>query len=122
MFVRVENLTQKTTIMCNGKVANNPWTRLRGLIGTKQLDPGDGLLIKPCKGVHCMFMSIPIDVLYINDERMLPNSIGKPRRECSYVLEVPVGTIALSKTTSGDLIQVIYQGTGVQTMHNVVKH
>lgn len=130
MFVRVENLTQKTTIMRNGKIADNPWTRLKGLIGTKQLDPGEGLLIKPCKGVHCMFMSIPIDVLYVNDsdqvvgidERMLPNCIGKPRRECSYVLEVPAGTIALSKTNSGDLIQVIYQESEVQSTQDVVKH
>lgn len=129
MLVRIENLTQKTTIMRNGKVANNPWTRLKGLIGTKQLDLGDGLLISPSKGVHCMFMSIPIDVMYVDDsdrvidldERMLPNSIGKPRRECSYVVEVPVGTIALSKTNTGDLLQVIYQGAGVQVAHDMFR-
>lgn len=126
MLVRIENLTQKTTIMRNGKVANNPWSRLRGLIGTKQLEHGDGLLIMPSKGVHCMLMSIPIDVLYVNDsnqvigmdERMIPNSFGKPRRDCSYVIEVPVGTIVLSKTNSGDLLQVIYQGSAVRASHD----
>lgn len=121
MLVRIENLTQNTTIMRSGNLANNPWTRLKGLIGTTHLEEGDGLLISPCKGVHCMFMSIPIDVLYIDnsdrvvgiDEHMSPNSIGKPRRECSYVIEVPIGTIALSKTNTGDLLQVIYQGVGI---------
>jgi hypothetical protein len=39
-------------------VANNYWTRLRGLIGVRRLDEGDGMAIIPCKGVHCMFMSI----------------------------------------------------------------
>jgi len=129
MLVRIENLTQKTTIMRNGKIADNPWSRLQDLIGTPQLEQGDGLLIIPYKSVRRIFMSVAVDLLYINeadqvvglDERILPSSIRKPRRDCSYMIEVPVGTIALNQTNIGNLLQVIYQGSTRSALHNQMK-
>jgi len=115
-MLHVYNISRNTPLIDKGRVADNRWTRLKGLIGVKQLDAGDGLLIKPCKGVHCMFMSIPIDVLYINaDDRvvdlaanMQPNQIGKPRPASHYVIELPAGAIARSGTAIGDQLHVAY--------------
>lgn len=47
------------------RVALNPWTRLRGLLGTAQLDWDEGLLIRPCASVHTFFMRYPIDLVFL---------------------------------------------------------
>ena len=46
------------------RVARTFFERARGLIGTKYLAPGDGLLIKHCNAIHTFFMSFPIDAVF----------------------------------------------------------
>jgi uncharacterized protein len=114
--LRVENLSRDNVLVSEGRVAKNLWTRLKGLIGTHELPTGDGLLIHPCNGVHCMFMSIPIDVLYVDksdkvialDRAMQPWRIGKIYRASRYVVELPAGTIERTGTAVGDQLKVGY--------------
>lgn len=114
-MVRVENVSRNSTLISSGRMANNSWTRLRGLIGVRDLPEGQGIVIEPCHGVHCMFMSIPIDVIYVNkqhqvvalDKAMKPWSIGKIYRNSHYVVEVPVGAIARTGTEVGDQLRLI---------------
>lgn len=116
-MVRVENSSRETTLISEGKRANNPWTRLRGLIGVGELPEGHGIVIEPCHGVHCMFMSIPIDVVYVNkqhqvvalDRAMKPWAIGKIYRESHYVVETPVGVIDRTHTEVGDQLKLIVE-------------
>jgi uncharacterized membrane protein (UPF0127 family) len=113
-MLRVENKTRNVTLVSQGRVANNFFTRLRGLVGVKELAAGDGLLIQPCNQIHCMFMSIPIDVLYLgSDDRVLaldaamrPWAIGRLIRGGKMVLELPAGTIAATGTVVGDQLQI----------------
>ncbi|MGC8827271.1 MAG: DUF192 domain-containing protein [Anaerolineae bacterium] len=113
-MLRVVNLTRNTVLVENGRVANNAWTRLRGLIGVRHLAPGDGMAIIPCRGVHCMFMSIPIDVLYVDkgdrvvgmDPELKPWCFGSFYKGVHYVIELPAGTIARTNTQVGDQLQV----------------
>jgi uncharacterized protein len=115
-MLHVKNLTRKVTLIKHGRVADNRWTRLKGLIGVRSLRKGDGLLIKPCKGVHCMFMSIPIDVLYVDgenqvvgvDAHMKPWRVGRIYPKSRYVVELPAGTLARTGTSIGDQLQVQY--------------
>jgi len=114
--MKVRNQNRESEIVAQGRRASNWWTRLRGLIGVRNLAQGDGLVIEPCRGVHCMFMSIPIDVLYADKQRkvvaldraMKPWAIGKIYRNSHYVIETPVGTIDRSRTQIGD--QLIFFG------------
>ena len=88
-MVSVENVSRSAALIHTGRMANNSWTRLRGLIGVRDLPEGQGIVIEPCHGVHCMFMSIPIDVIYVNkhhqvvalDKAMQPWAVGKIYRE-----------------------------------------
>jgi uncharacterized membrane protein (UPF0127 family) len=113
-MLQVENVTRKATLVSKGRVAKNFFTRLRGLVGVKHLATGDGLLIQPCNQIHCMFMSIPIDVIYIgSDERVLaldatmrPWAIGRLVRGAKRVLEVPAGSIAATGTAVGDQLHI----------------
>jgi uncharacterized membrane protein (UPF0127 family) len=48
------------------KVAKTLWERMKGLIGTKRLPPGEGLLILRCNAIHTFFMSFPIDAIFFD--------------------------------------------------------
>lgn len=115
-MLQVQNKTRNVSIVNKGRVANNFFTRLRGLVGVKELSAGDGLLIQPCNQIHCMFMSIPIDVLYIGsdgrvlavDVAMRPWAMGRLIRGGKSVLELPTGTIAATGTKIGDQLQITF--------------
>jgi uncharacterized protein len=112
--VRVENVTRGKTVVNNGRVANSPWTRFRGLIGHPPLAEGEGLLIVPCSSIHTHFMGFPIDVLYVNAEQevvgvdrdLKPWRFGRFYRRVRYVIELPAGTAAATGTEVGDRIEV----------------
>jgi uncharacterized protein len=113
-MLKVDNTTRNVVLVSKGRLANTFWRRLRGLVGVKNLPEGDGLLIQPCNQIHCMFMSIPIDVLYIgNDQRVLaidaamrPWAVGRLIRGATRVLELPAGTVAATGTKVGDQLQI----------------
>jgi uncharacterized membrane protein (UPF0127 family) len=115
-MLRVLNDTREAVLVYRGRVANNVWTRFKGLIGVRDLPQGDGLAIIPCSGVHCMFMSIPIDVVYVSREHrvaaldpdMKPWAVGRMRGGVHYVIELPAGTIARTGTQVGDQLLVDY--------------
>lgn len=113
-MLHIENSVRNTTLIEDGRVADNSWTRLRGLIGVRHLPEGDGMLIEPCKGVHCMFMSIPIDVVYVSkedevvaiDTAMKPWRFGRIYRRSHYAVELPAGSVVRTKTEVGDRLEV----------------
>lgn len=49
-------------------VAENPLTRLRGLLGRAGLAPHEGLLIRPTSAIHTCFMRFPIDAVFLDRE------------------------------------------------------
>ena len=48
------------------KVARTFAERARGLIGTRDLEPGTGMLILHCNAIHTFFMSFPIDATFLD--------------------------------------------------------
>jgi len=49
-------------------VADSPLPRMRGLLGRRGLESGEGLLLKPAGSVHTFFMRFPIDVVFLSRE------------------------------------------------------
>ena len=47
-------------------LAATPWRRLRGLLGRTGLAAGEGMLIRPCGGVHSLGMRFAIDVIFLD--------------------------------------------------------
>lgn len=83
--------------------------RFLGLMGKKRLRKGEGLLLLHSPSIHCFFMKISIDAIYLSKEmRVLgietlqPWSIGKHFRKTAHVLEIEAG--AASKVKVGDTI------------------
>ena len=54
------------------RIAANPVTRMRGLLGKAKLEPGEGLLLRPCGSIHTFFLRFPVDVVFCDrDLRVL---------------------------------------------------
>ena len=54
------------------RVARSLPERMRGLIGTKRLPQGEGMLILRCNAIHTFFMSFPIDATFLDrDNRVV---------------------------------------------------
>ena len=62
--IGVENLTREQTRV-TGQVADNHWTRLRGLLGRQSLAQGEGLLIVLSQAIHMRFTRFLIEVFYV---------------------------------------------------------
>src|SRR6266699_2196185 len=66
--VCVTNATRGTVVGQRIRVAETGLTRIVGLLGERQLQPGDGLLIVPSQGVHTLGMQFPIDIAVLDNE------------------------------------------------------
>ncbi len=91
------------------EAANTIWKRLIGLIMTRKLQPQAGLLIWPCRQVHCFHMKYAIDVIFlsrgyevISVQTMEPGQISKTYADSHYVLEVNAGQARLFDIRPGD--------------------
>lgn len=106
----IKNQTKKTVLVDQGKLADTFFTRLKGLLGSSPLEKGEGLLLKGEKSIHTLFMSFPIDVVYIDrswqvikiDQNMLPWRLGRYVTQAASILELPVGVIQETGTAVGD--------------------
>jgi uncharacterized protein len=114
----VENRDRGTSLGSRVRLADRYWSRLRGLLGRKGLDGGEGLLIVPSRGVHMWGMRFPLDVLLLDGEQRVqavfpglePGQATGFVKGVRFALEVPVGTIASSGTEVGDLLE--WESTG----------
>jgi uncharacterized membrane protein (UPF0127 family) len=93
-------------------VAATRASRAVGLLSRSGLDPGEGLLIVPSRGVHTWGMRFSIDVLALNASGVVvdcvsdlrPWRIRLPRAGTAGVLELAAGTLAASGTALGHQI------------------
>jgi uncharacterized membrane protein (UPF0127 family) len=115
----IGNKTKDSVLASRARLADNFFTRLRGLLGTKGLESGEGLVIRPCSSVHTFFMGYAIDVVFVGaDHRVLktvPDLVPGRLAAClgsRYVIELPAGTLAATATEAGDwlTLQLSVQG------------
>jgi uncharacterized membrane protein (UPF0127 family) len=93
-------------------LADRWWLRLRGLMGRETLEPGEGLILRPCRAVHMSGMSIPLDVAFLDRAGVVvavyhtlpPGARTRWHRGARDALELPAGTLAASGTAVGDTI------------------
>lgn len=73
--------------------------RTRGLLGTRALAGGQGLLISPCNAVHTFFMRFSIDVIFLDRDGAIVKIIQalKPFR-----LGMALGAAAVLEVRAGE--------------------
>ena len=75
--MKLVNLTRKTIVSCNLRIADSFFSRLKGLLGTVGLPDGDALLLRPCNNIHMFGMKYAIDVAFVDDQgKVLKNRSG----------------------------------------------
>jgi uncharacterized membrane protein (UPF0127 family) len=63
--VRVER-ESGGTVCERCELAATAWSRMKGLLGRKELPVGTGLLIRPASSIHMFFMRFPIDAVFLD--------------------------------------------------------
>src|SRR5262249_28093529 len=111
---RARNATTGAVLAERLRPAHTHWTRLKGLLGSNGLEPGDGLWLKPCRQVHMIGMRFAIDVVFLDAanrvvrviEGLAPGKISPKVADATSVLELPVGTLAHVALSLGTPIEI----------------
>ncbi len=114
---RVLNITRKTKIAVQVALADTSQARRVGLLNHAQLEPGEGLYIParswlPFTVIHTVRMKFTIDVFFLDAQhRVVALDTLPPNRilwssGARGVLETAAGTIPLSQTEIGDIIEM----------------
>lgn len=101
-------------------VAGSSEERRRGLLGRDRLDPGEGLFILPCEWLHTIGMRFPIDVAFISSSGKIlsvhhalkPHRISKLVLRALGAIELSAGTLKVTHTSVGDVVQFLNIITG----------
>jgi uncharacterized protein len=110
------NRTRDTYLATELNIASTHWSRFRGLMATdrNKFRAGQGLWIIPCHGVHSWGMRFPIDVLYLDRDKVVvhvqedlkPWRFAPVRSKAASVLELPEKTLRTTGTSVGDKIEI----------------
>lgn len=98
-----------STVLDNAGVAESFLSRMKGLMGKKSLREDQGLIIKPCKSIHTMWMRFDIDVVFLDKHKNIVDIICflKPFRtafcrDAFYTLELAAGMAEKKDLKIGD--------------------
>lgn len=111
-YLRAVNPARGTVLGTRIGLADRWWLRLRGLLGREGLDAGEGLMLRPCRGIHMLGMSFPLDVAFLDSRGGVvasyhglgPGGRSRWHAEALDALELPAGTLAATSTVEGDTI------------------
>ena len=112
-YATIRNITSGCILAENARIADTFVSRMIGLLRSPPLQPGEGLLIKPCSQIHMFGMAFGIDVVFFDKgwhvvglaEGIAPGQISRFFPKAVSCLELPVGRIAQTKTGLGDHIE-----------------
>jgi uncharacterized membrane protein (UPF0127 family) len=95
-------------------LADNAWSRMRGLLGRGELARDEGLLIRPTWSIHMFFMRFPIDAVFVDREGVVVRIVPglAPWRMASHrgakaVLELAAGEAARRGLELGERIELV---------------
>lgn len=89
----------KSVVVSQLRKANSFLGRLKGLMFTRLLPDGTGLVIEPCQQIHTHFMRYPIDAIFVSKEWKVihvergfkPWRFSRFYKQSHYVIEVNAG-------------------------------
>ena len=112
------NKTRATLVGESIRVADTELTRIVGLLGERELLPGDGLLIVPSQGVHTVGMRFAIDVVFLDNawkviairRDLRPFRVTRLFWKAAAVLELRSGAVDSSRTLVGEELNQVPHG------------
>src|SRR5438874_7099420 len=111
--IRAVNKTRGTVVGDSIRLAESGLSRIVGLLGERDLLPGDGLLIVPSQGVHTLGMLFAIDIVVLDGEwnviairrELRPFRLTRVFWKAAAVLELPSGMVESCGTLVGDTLE-----------------
>jgi uncharacterized membrane protein (UPF0127 family) len=95
-------------------LAETPLTRLKGLLGRRELPRGEGLLLRPASSIHMLFMRFPIDAVWLDGDlnvlKVSPEVAPWKVAACKGakgVVELPAGEAAARGLQAGDRLVTV---------------
>ena len=112
-LIVAKNMARNRLLGDRIRAAETFFGRLRGLLRTEGLAPGEGLWIAPCRAIHSFGMRFEFDAVFLDAdrkvvglcERFRRNRSSRRFRDARGVLELPAGTIRSTGTEVGDEIR-----------------
>lgn len=93
--------------------ARSYFSRMKGLLGTRNLETGEGLVIERCNAIHTFFMKMKIDVVFVDRAGLVVRHFAEAPAfrffwggwKARSVIELPPGTLRRTGTQLGDLLE-----------------
>ncbi|MDP8265712.1 MAG: DUF192 domain-containing protein [Candidatus Aceula meridiana] len=112
--MKIINLTQKNILSDSALSADGFFARAKGLLGKKNLDKGEALVISHCQSIHMFFMQFAIDAVFVSRDNVVVGLCKniKPFRlspiflKASFAIELPSGVVNSTQTHLGDKISI----------------
>lgn len=112
--MKLINKTKGTLLAQDVMIADNPFKRMKGLLGKKELKGAHALILKPCNSIHTFFMRFPIDVLFVDKDNkvvraiscLVPFRITSLYFRADFAIELPAGTIQSTSSSEGDNLSI----------------
>jgi len=108
------NRTRDNVVCEHAELADNPWLRLKGLLGRKSLESGHGMLLMPSPSIHSAFMRFEFDAVFLDREFRVVRIASHIRpwkalmaKGARSVLELAAGEIERRGVEVGDELAVI---------------
>lgn len=105
-------LKEDKLIVSKVKIADSFILKLVGLLGRENIDENEGLLLMRCSSIHCFFMKVTIDVVYLSKdmevlyiETVKPWKIGKFVKNAYNILELK--EFRAKEIAVGDILNLI---------------
>lgn len=113
-MIRIVHQGNNNVIASKVIKAASLWSRTKGLLGEKSLEPGSAMWIVPCKSIHTFFMQFPIDAIFISRsgkivglcKNLAPFRLSSIYWDASSVIELRAGTIETSDCKLGDIVEI----------------
>jgi len=110
---KIINKETKELIVKEVLLADQFWSRLKGLLGRDSLGDGEGLLLTPCNAIHCFGMKFAIDAVFLDKDMRVIHIVDnlKPKlrashRNAKYVLELKSGIAQSKGLRVGDILEM----------------
>jgi len=113
-MAQLRHQTTNEIVLSNLQIPKTFYKKAKGLIGTKEMDENFGLWLKPCSSIHTFFMSIAIDVIYLDralkiqriDHQIQPWRVPRPAFGSHSVIEIKAGAAKKNNLSIGDQLHV----------------
>jgi hypothetical protein len=110
--VTIVNRTRESVLGTKVGLADRWWLRARGFLRRPEPCEGEGLLLNPCRAVHMVGMTFPLDIVFVDRHgrvlglypELQPGRRSRWHGAAKYALELRAGTIDATRTEVGDLV------------------